>query len=729
MSDVERLRWAVAHDPCRDRYRTPVGAVPTGTPVELRLWVDGYVQELVSSAMLWIGRTSRVDAGISWHGIPLERSAMGYSGTVAPEREPRVLFYLFKLELSDGMTAWYVPCADGHSTTGELVVPGWDGDLNERGWQPAGWKLDMRPRGDFGLGAPAPGFQITVYDPAFTTPDWFAGAVMYQIFPDRFARGAVGPRKEGLAYHERMSRTVRLHESWDGPVEWRAPFPTNNAIDSPDLTAAMTAYDPVDFFGGTLDGIREQLPYLASLGVQVIYLNPIFEARSNHRYDTADYERIEPLLGTEDDFERLAQRARTFGIRLVLDAVLSHTGADSRYFNGNATYVEAGAAQGGHSPFRSWYDFDNPNGTKAPYRCWWGDPTLPEVNEHDHSWQRYILGAEAVGEKPAGPGPDGILPRWLAAGAGGYRLDVADELPDDVLEGIRRSVKGADSDAPIIGEVWEDATNKVSYGVWRTYALGRSLDSVMNYPLRAALLGFGMEQLDAHHLVAFLQTQRAHYPWPLYRCLMNLMSTHDVERQRSILALGGSLKHQTRRTQLMMVQGITLAQDARAADTQGLLAQILYALPGNPCIYYGDERGLQGGGDPFCRATFPWDPAGRTDCGVDLTDLYRELGQLRKSEPALRTGDMACCAPDADVVCIVRQTQDGGAIIAVANRSRKIKRVAFDARELASVAAEAWDLQPLWPEDLDTPAPHNEGGVVSLTAPAYAAAFFRASIA
>lgn len=729
MADIEQLRWAVAHDPCRSRHRTPTGAVPAGTPVELLLWVDASARHLVETATLLLGRTSRTDASLAWQGIPMRHSEAGFAATIPPQPDPCVLFYLFELELADGTPAVYAPRADGLATAGELALPGWDGQLNEHGWQPVHWKLDGRPQGDFGLGAAAPGFQVTVYDPAFRTPDWFAGSVMYQIFPDRFARGPKGPRKEGLAYHEQMNRTVRLHESWNGPVEWRAPFPVNDAIDSPDLTAAMTAYDPVDFFGGTLDGIRRKLPYLASLGVEVLYLNPIFEARSNHRYDTADYECIEPLLGTEEDFRHLAHEAGELGIRLVLDAVLSHTGADSRYFNGNATYVGAGAAQGGHSPFRGWYDFDNPNGTKAPYRCWWGDPTLPEVNEHDPSWQRYILGSSAVGE-PAGPdAQQGILPRWLQAGAEGYRLDVADELPDDVLEGIRRSVKGEDPDAPIIGEVWEDATNKVSYGTWRTYALGRSLDSVMNYPLRAALLGFGLGHLDARHLAAFLQTQQSNYPQPLYRCLMNLMGTHDVERQRSILSLGGALKHQTRRTQLVLARGITVAQDARAAQVQALLASILYALPGNPCIYYGDERGLQGGGDPFCRATFPWETDGRTDCGVDLTAHYQALGQLRKDHPALRRGSLSCCAPNADVICIVRTDGEGGAMVFAANRSDAPQLAAFDACELAGPGAEEWSLEPAWPDTPGAPSPEparNEGGIVSLQLPPLSATFYRA---
>ena len=261
--------------------------------------------------------------------------------------------------------------------------------------------------------------------------------------------------------------------------------------------------------------------------------------------------------------------------------------------------------QGPESPFYGWYDFTE-QADGAPYKSWWGHLSLPEVDERDASWQRYILGeGETDGSRRGG-----VLGSWLAAGVRGYRLDVADEIPDDVLERIRTCVKSAKPDAAVIGEVWEDPTTKRSYGVPRTYALGRSLDSVMNYPLRDALIGFAIGRLDAHQLAAFLKSQQANYPGPMHACLMNLLSTHDVERVRSALAVRGPLKQLKRDAQFALGTGLAPCLDARAARQQRMIASLMYALPGTPCIYYGDERGLQGGGDPFCRATFPWDDAG-----------------------------------------------------------------------------------------------------------------------
>ncbi len=544
---------------------------------------------------------------------------------------PHVVFYAFSLTLDDGSAVYYVPCHDGRATSGEAVFTAEDALRALSGSYTA-------------IGTQPLGFQITVYDASFATPDWLRRGVMYQIFPDRFARGEDGIRREGVAYHESMGRPVHMHGRWGEPMEWEEP------------------YDPVDFYGGTFRGIEEKLPYLASLGVTVVYLNPIVEARSNHRYDTADYGKPDPLLGTEADFEHLAKAARERGISLVLDAVLSHTGSDSVYFNLSGNYDGPGAWNSPDSPYRAWYDFDHPSGGAA-YRCWWGFPTLPEVNEHDGSWQRNVLGplrpegAEAAG----GEGTSGVLPRWIARGARGFRLDVADELPDDVLEKIRRSVKGALPDGAVIGEVWEDPTTKASYGSRRRYALGTALDSVMNYPLRSALLAFGCGDIDAYQLASFLRLQQSAYPRPMYETLMNLTSSHDVERMRTVLSLGRGIKGMARGAQLEAVRGIDAAQDAHGARLQKLLATVQYFIPGIPCLYYGDERGMQGGGDPFNRGTFPWGEA-RRDCGEDATRHYRALGEMR-ALPGLE-GRLVALASNPDVLVLAR-----GSLICVANRS------------------------------------------------------------
>ena len=733
MSCFEQLKWAVGHDPCREGDRSPAGAVTGGYPVRLTLRVARAARDLIESADLLAGQADE-----QWEATPLMPCNEGFASAIEPAAFPHVEFYAFKLALVDGTEAYYVPRADGAATAGELVVDGVDGEWGDAGWSYFPQRLVTRPAGGFGLPEVNPGFQITVYDGAFATPDWLAGSVMYQVFPDRFARGEDGVRKEGVAYHERMGRPVHMHDGWDEPLTMSVPLqpieplPKGGKAESAepaesdeadglgDDAVQLPAYDPVEFYGGTLAGIRQKLPYLASLGVEVLYLNPVFEARSNHRYDTADYEHIDPLLGLDDDFVELAKTAREQGISIVLDAVLSHTGDDSRYFNAHATYDAPSAAQGDGSPYRSWYDFAE-DGT---YRCWWGDPTLPEVDERDASWQRYVLGVDEWGN----PDGSGVLAKWLAAGARGYRLDVADEIPDDVLARLRTSVKRANPEAAIIGEVWEDATTKVSYGERRTYALGHALDSVMNYPLRSALLGFATGALDACQLVAFLKHQQANYPAPLYRCLMNLLSSHDVDRMRSALATGVSLREVPREKQVELVEAAGEGDDARAARLQRMVAALLYALPGAPCIYYGDERGLQGGSDPFCRATFPWSGASdahaaRGDVGEDLTPFYQRIGMARKESRVLRDGAMACVAPDPDVVCVVRYLADGTMALAVSNRSAERKRVAIDLRALGvGLAGPAAPVQQaLYGE---TVAASLEDGLVTVDAPACQTSLF-----
>ena len=685
MGAFGQLRWAVAHDVCSPRYRTPVGAVGAKTDgpaplVRVFLLVDQGFCESIASVALRVGEVPEGGAVPVWHRVSAVRDGRGFAAELVLEARPHVALYAFAIRTVGGEEFLYVPRADGRSTFGELVQEGVDGSWTQAGWRWHGWRQPSRGAREFGVPEPLGGFQITVFDRSFSTPAWLRGAVMYQIFPDRFARGADGVRTDGVAYHEAFGRPVKLHASWDEPADWEGVSWMEARRPGPDGTLPF-AYDPVDFFGGTLAGIRERLPYLASLGVEVLYLNPVFEARSNHRYDTADYLRIDPLLGTCEDFAELCAQAREHGISILLDAVMSHTGADSRYFNAQGTYLEAGAAQSEASPYREWYDF-TPMDDVTPYRCWWGDPSLPEVDERNPSWQRFMLKVDKGTGTLSTFG--GVLPHWIAQGAAGYRIDVADEIPDDVLERIRASVKAADPQAALIGEVWEDATTKVSYGAPRTYALGRALDSVMNYPLRSALLGFALGTVDAHQLAAFLNLQAANYPPAMHACLMNLLSSHDVERVRSVLALGGQFKQESRSDQRKRVTDITPDEDARAARLQRMTAALLYALPGAPCLYYGDEAGLHGGGDPFCRETFPWNTdarALRADAGEDLTAFYRELGQMRKASPVLRAGETFALACGDNVVCVIR-SHEGAVMLALANRSDSSQRVVVDLLDL-----------------------------------------------
>ena len=427
-----------------------------------------------------------------------------------------------------------------------------------------------------------PRFQLTCYEKDFQTPSWLPGGIMYQIFPDRFCFS--GQKKKGI-YPDK-----KLQTEWDRIPDWR-----------PNEFGMITNSD---FFQGDLKGITMKLPYLASLGVNCIYLNPIFEAYSNHRYDTGNYEKIDPILGTEEDFAELCAEAKKLDIHIINDGVFSHTGSDSIYFNRENRYEGQGAYNSQESPYYTWYKFiEWPN----IYNSWWGFDTLPEVEELSTSFNEYINGK------------DGIIRRWIRKGNSGWRLDVADELPDEFIEYIREAIKSENPDALLLGEVWEDASNKESYGSRRRFLYGKELDSVMNYPFRDAILGF-LDCGDGRDMLEIVLNVLENYPRPVIRSLMNLLGTHDTERVITLLA--GERQHGRGREWQAATK---LSPEQRAYGLERM----------KPCIYYGDEVGVEGYKDPFNRATFPW---GKED--KNLLDWYRRLGQMRRECSCLVDGDL-----------------------------------------------------------------------------------------
>ena len=576
----------VFHDPARPEDRSPLGAVTAGAEITVRLRCpEG--QTPLSAVSLTLGGPKSPKYEMTWQDQAWQVSFVAPAAVGA-------YGYVFLLRGEEG--EWvYAPDDQARSGLGRLYEPGEE----------------------------TPVFRLTVYDPDFTAPEWLRDGVMYQIFPDRFAKGDENAVAAGLAYHRSLGRQLYLHENWLEDADWQG-----RGL-APDGRPAK--YQPLDLFGGTLDAIGQRLDYLQSLGVTVLYLNPIFEAASNHRYNTADYLRVDPVLGDEESLSRLCRACRERGIRVILDGVFSHTGADSRYFDIDDRWGD-GAYHHPDSPYRSWYDFGDQH--KHGYRCWWDFPTLPEVNENDPAWQDFMLRDR-----------DAVVKRWLRAGASGWRLDVADELPDDILEEIRRQVKAEDPDAAIIGEVWEDAVTKVSYDQHRTYALGRALDSVMNYPLRRALLDFALNKTDGWQLSRFLLGQRLNYPPPLYYSLMNLLSSHDVARIRTVLAIGDEGKGLTREQQAAVV--VDDEEDRQAAALQLLLAALVWSLPGMPALYYGDEEGMQGLKDPFDRQTFRPGP-------YPLVKEYASLSRIRREHPALRRGAAAFPAVGERIGAVLR---------------------------------------------------------------------------
>ena len=460
-------------------------------------------------------------------------------------------------------------------------------------------------------------WQLTVYDKDFTTPDHIKGGVIYQIFPDRFYFS--GERKDNVP----SDRIIR--NDFSGEPMW-----------NPDRGGKIKGYD---FFCGDFKGITEKLDYLESLSVSCIYLNPVFEAHSNHRYDIADYTKTNPLLGTEKDLEELCLQAEKRGISVILDGVFSHTGADSVYFNSCGRYDSVGAYQSKDSPYYGWYKFSSwPNN----YDSWWGIDILPEVEEENESYLDFITGE------------NGIARHWLRAGVSGWRLDVADELPDRFLDEFRKAVKTEKEDAYILGEVWEDASNKISYGKRRRYLLGEQLDSVMNYPFARAIIDF-LKSRNAENFINVIMQVLEHYPKPAADTLMNHIGTHDTVRAVNLL-VGVEPDSGERRSRKM-----SDGEKRKGIRLMKLASAIQFTLPGVPCVYYGDEAGLEGGADPFNRACFPW---GR-EC-EELVEWYRRLGKLRKKYNVFKEGNFRCVS--ASLGCVAYERYDSeSAVMTVAN--------------------------------------------------------------
>ena len=467
-------------------------------------------------------------------------------------------------------------------------------------------------------------YQLTVYDEAYETPDFLKGGIMYQIFPDRFYKST--------KKHENIPEGRIMRENWEDTPYYK-----------PDENGHVWNND---YFGGDLEGIKEKLPYLKGLGVTCIYLNPIFESHENHRYNTANYRKVDPLLGTNEDFKDLCAEAKNYGISIILDGVFSHTGADSIYFNKFNRYDSVGAYNSKDSEFFPWYTFyEYPD----KYEAWWGIDTLPNVQENNEKYTEYICG------------DGGVLDYWISMGAAGYRLDVADELPDEFLDNLNKCVKKNGKDKLIIGEVWEDASNKESYGVKRKYLLGHQLDSVMNYPFRSAIMNYVMGGSPFEFRNAVM-TILENYPKPSVDVLMNSISTHDIERAINIL---GGESCEGKDKDWMCNHWLNDREYELGRNRMKCAMALQYFLPGVPCIYYGDEAGVQGYKDPFNRRCYPW---GKEDKG--LIEYVKLLAEVRNSSKVFIDGKMKFLYMDDNVISFARtRSHRKRAMIIYVNRS------------------------------------------------------------
>ena len=438
-------------------------------------------------------------------------------------------------------------------------------------------------------------WQVSCVPADFHTPDWAKGATIYQIFPDRF-------RKCGDCDLTGKLTPYTVHKDWYEEVDW-CPTDAGVVLNN-------------DFYGGNFKGITEKMDYIASLGTTILYLNPISKSFSSHRYDTGDYKVPDPMLGTLEDFREMVDCAHAHGIKVILDGVYSHTGSNSPYFNREGQFDSVGAFNSKESPYYSWFTFYN---WPHSYNSWWSFDTLPTVNKMDPAFVEFII-----------TGEDSVIAFWLKQGVDGFRLDVADELPDEFIKLLRDRVKEINPDAYVLGEVWEDASNKTAYNRRRTYFTNGELDSVMNYPFRTAILNFVRGFDSGRGLKDTVMSIVENYPQEVVHCNMNLLGTHDTARILTALVddFDGSREEKAKRR--LSRNSFDVAYDRL------LMATFLqYTLPGSPSLYYGDEACMEGYRDPFNRRTYPW---GRED--PEFMAHFLRLGQLRKEFEPLRLGDI-----------------------------------------------------------------------------------------
>ncbi len=530
--------------------KSPYGAVKCGEKLSLHFPIASWVS--VDKMYVFI-RLGDVSTPVE---MRFEKSENGFSVYTADYVFDAAGIYYYRFEMRNRDGVWYY----GRGENGESVC-----------------------------GENLPEWQLTVYKSSYKTPDFAKGNIIYHIFVDRFNR------VDGV----KTKRKYRLHESFS---------------ESPEVVSADGKYYADDFFGGNFNGIREKLDYLEELGVGIIYLSPIFKAYSNHRYDTGDYLKVDELLGTEDDFKRLLDAAHEKGMKIILDGVFNHSGADSLYFNKFGTYDSLGAYQSKSSPYYDWYYFK-----KFPdeYACWWGCDNVPDLNKSNKDYRALVFGK------------NGVVEKWQKLGADGWRLDVVDELPIDFVNLLIKKIKSVNKDALVIGEVWEDASTKVSYGELRPYLLGDQLDGTMNYPFMNAIIAY-VRDGDEKFFKETVQSILENYPKETVYCLMNSLGTHDTVR--IINALSDVRAHGWSKTHKL---GYKLPDsEYEKAKKKLYLASVLqFTLPGIPSIFYGDEAGLQGFDDPINRRPYPW---GSED--KEILAHYKKLGRIRRENRAVFSG-------------------------------------------------------------------------------------------
>ena len=431
------------------------------------------------------------------------------------------------------------------------------------------------------------------------TPEWVKHAVFYQIFPDRFRRSGQVAHPRGIQF-----------KAWGA-------------------SPAEQGYQ-----GGDLYGIVEKLDYLKGLGINALYLNPIFAAATNHRYNAYDYLQVDPLLGGNQALRVLLDEAHRREIKVVLDGVFNHCGRGFWAFH---HILE----NGGNSPYIDWFTILgwplNPypdRKHKQNYLGWWGNASLPKFNTNNPGVRDYLLH---------------VTRYWLEFGIDGWRLDVPEDIKDDTFwQEFRQVVKSVNPDAYIVGEIWHEAAH---------WLQGDMFDAVMNYQITAPIFNFFgahslnrtwkhtdvvLKPINASRFQKAIETMFGRYDWQINFAQMNMLDSHDMPR------------------------ALWLLKDNAAAFHLAVLCQM--TMPGAPCVYYGDEVGLSAGGDPFCREAFPWEWVESSD--HPFQHFYRQAIALRNTYPALRTGDFSFAYAKNRVVAY-RRSLGGQLVLVVFNTGLK----------------------------------------------------------
>ena len=634
----------VEHNSQNIYYRSIVGAAEAGS--QMRLGIRIKTKEIVRQVLL---HTWADGAGEKWSNLTTrdktDSEEKFYSIEITMPENGGLVWYYFIIVTAD-KTYYYGNNPEQLGGVGQLYQ-------------------DYAP----------PAFQITVYQRGAKTPDWFKHAVMYQIFPDRFCRaGNEIIEKRGAVYHA----------SWKDEPCYYKDVDTNEIV----------AYD---FYGGNFRGVESKLDYLKELGISVIYFNPVFESESNHHYDTGDYHKIDPILGTNEEFKHLIDTAAAKGISIIIDGVFSHTGSNSIYFNRNGQYNSLGAYQSKDSPYFEWYSFRH---FPTDYESWWNFPTLPNVREITPSYMDFII-----------RGNDSVLHHWMREGIAGWRLDVIDELPAEFSQLFFAELKKTNPDAVMIGEVWEDASNKIAYGVQRQYLCGYEMDSAMNYPWREHLFNFILGHIDGATCMRRMESLRENYPKENFYVMMNLIASHDIMRPVTIFGEAPYYDKMPAVEQTKYRLDAKHEKLGKARLKMAALWQMTY--PGVPCVYYGDEIGMQGFKDPTNRRPYDWDGGDK-----DLLDIYKKFIAIRNENLVLQTGEFLPLPSNGDIFAYARVIRNGrdvfeqdaknDSFLVAFNRStEEAREVSFDVSDFASgVFVDAFDS-----ENLSRHYPVNRGRV------------------